>query len=89
MVIRGGGIAGELVPSDDRAVLPAKDGPSPCAGRRAYAGRVALQPLEAAGGKGEGLPSLHSSKFAPDPLSTVTTGAAAMITAALKMFETD
>lgn len=54
-----------------------------------WLGAVKQETYEAAGGNGEGLPSLHSSKFAPDPLPTVTTGAAAMITAALKMFETD
>jgi hippurate hydrolase len=54
-----------------------------------WLGAVPHDAYEAAGGDGTGLPSLHSSKFAPDPAPTVTRGTAAMIDAALTLFGGD
>ncbi|MBZ6377423.1 peptidase M20 [Pacificimonas flava] len=54
-----------------------------------WLGAVDRDVYEAAGGDGTGLPSLHSAKFAPDPLPTLTMGTEAMIGAALRLFAAD
>jgi amidohydrolase len=48
-----------------------------------WLGAVKQATYEASLASGAQLPSLHSSKFAPDPLPTITTGVEAMTTAAL------
>ena len=52
-----------------------------------WIGAVAPEEYAAAGGDGSGLPSLHSSKFAPDPEPTLLTGTESLTAAALRLFQ--
>ncbi|MBV7256021.1 amidohydrolase [Pacificimonas sp. WHA3] len=51
-----------------------------------WVGGARAEAIEAAGGDMTKLPSLHSSKWAPDPAPTITTGVEAMTAAALSLF---
>ena len=52
-----------------------------------WVGAVKRETWEAASGDPSKLPSLHSAKFAPDPVPTISAGTEGMITAALALFK--